>query len=209
MRTQAMNFYAEQIIENLIRGKNGLLFVHVNIDDQVAKTTVGTDGSGSAVRLSAAAISRTLSASITPKASDEVTVSTEPVTNDGETYKPYLQFLNLDNPEQRLQDSTFDCLFCHNVSSVEMAPGGQRPAEGTYVPETLMKWRGNYYYVPLAYRQAYFDLCMAVIGRVQGASRTGGTSKTGGARKGPTVLPPRPDNLFEKLNQIQSDLRTR
>jgi len=245
MREHLDHYYSEEIIDNLIRARNGLPFVHVDIDTltasvtgtvtgnvgggqtlnntgtqvftkpaatrQVATTTgmnpgvTTTNAFGTAVgvlgTISDLAV-RPFTFSVAPSRTDKADVTTKPIVNDPCAYWPYLKFLTLPKmpmadpnqpvpSEPRLRTpGEDDCTHLPELSlskkiySVErVAQELGEPPPDTYVPDTLQK-RGKYfYYVPRAYSQAYFDLCLALMTRK-------------------AVKSPEAESIQSKLNQI-------
>ena len=214
MREHLDDYYSEEIMDNLIRARNGLPFVHVDIDSLTASVTgkvtgnvgggqtltntgtravtnqsVTTDttsatpshvvaGTVGVVGTLAHMAMRPFTFSVAPERTDKADVSAKPVVNDPCAYWPYLKFLSLpaapsasaNQPppsEPRLgTPSAADCSgddlqldLSKTIFSV--ADKFAKPAEGTYVPGTLQKRGKHYYYVPFAYSQAYFDLCLS------------------------------------------------
>ena len=70
---------------------------------------------------------------------------------------PSIHFGNGDFPFQSLRKSTV------------------RPSTRKYVPRTLRRWDGEWYYIPAKYKQQFSDLCIFLVAR-GGAAATGGGS---------------------------------
>lgn len=232
MRAHSLDFYSDEIMDNLIRGKNGLLFLHTDITLQQAQvnTSVSSNASGGETRTGSGtrAISldgitntivrsatRPFAFSLSPTVADNLQTQTKPVVNDVEVYKPYLQFLNLERPNQRLQDSDFDPKL-QNVKSVRIRGNEKLREDIDYIHGTLRRWNGKEYYIPSGYKQAYFDLCMAVVGRIKGATSPGtAVDATPGAPSGAkprsraSELPPKPYSLPLQLDAILDEVRSR
>lgn len=232
MRAHALAYYSDQIMDNLIRGKNGLMFVHTDIITQQAQvnTTISGNAAGGETHTNTdtrattlagvtntivRAVTRPLTWSLTPTLADNLQTQTKPIVNDPEVYKPYLQFLSLQHPGQRLQDGDFDPKL-NEVHSIQIR-GNEKLEDGVdYVHGTLRKWNGTEYYVPFGYRQAYFDLCMALVGRIKGATSTTSTVKALQApaanekrRSGASELPPKPYSLPLQMDEILDQIRAR
>lgn len=259
LRQHAVNYYTDQIMDNLIRARNGQFFLHVDINNlqaqvfsevsgtvqggqtlnntssqQTTNQTVTTDtrsiGTGlshavaGTVGVVAAATQlavRPFTFSVTPKRNDQLTFGSVPQTNDPPIYEQYLKFLNA-QPGQSLQSVTeYPLLFGNEIQSVAKKQPGENLLEGApddrdsksagknrhyYVPGTLKKWRnGEIYYVPIEFRKAYFELCLALAGRVKLAPKP---SKA--VESNATFLPPKNESpetmelkrIEQKLNSL-------
>lgn len=109
-------------------------------------------------------ITKPVSLLIAPERGDSITVNAATQTGTPEVYLPYVRFLALRNPAQRLENVRVTRLDLDAPSdSLRTLSRGERPE--AYVPGTLRTWEGKTYYVPLEYRQAYFDLCYMLITR--------------------------------------------
>lgn len=191
LREAAIEYYSDQVMDNLIRARNGELFLHVNltlltaqVTSKVAgnvgagETTTDTITRGPAGLISAAATTvKPFSWSVTPERSDVLTLTAVPEINDSPMYELYIQFLNLPPPStytnaagnvplESAYASGVDVANQSRICSVESHPT-RSPKVGEYVPGTLKKRRGQVYYVPIAYKQAYFDLCVSLVSRIK------------------------------------------
>jgi hypothetical protein len=110
-------------------------------------------------------------------------MDTTPVVDNPEVYKPYIALLkaepnlHLPIPETSNANPSQNQISALNVNNDDMGPVtrvdlSKKPPEDSYVPGTLKKWRNNYYYVPISYRQAYFDLCLWFIQRPRSGPST-------------------------------------
>ena len=191
LREAALDYYTDQIMDNLIRGKNGQLLLHMNITTLTAQvtskvagsvgggeTTADTVNKGAAGLVTSAAnvTTKPFTFSISPERDDQLTITAVPEINDSAIYQLYIQFLNLPAPKKEasfsantlssLPNSGLDVASSDNVFSVRQR-NGEHLKEGDYVAGTLKKWAGHQYYVPIAYKQAYFDLCMGLVSRIK------------------------------------------
>ena len=184
MREHALDYYSDEIIDNLIRASNGLVFIHVDVSQLTANvqskiagnigggqtlTRTSTKGATAVLSSMVQTAFRPITFTIAPERSDTLISDAKPEVNDPEVYKPYLQFLKLQDPQQRLQSITnFDLKLDRQIQSIRMRKEGERLTEGVdYIPGTLKEWHGREYYIPCEYKQAYFDLCLALIGRIK------------------------------------------
>jgi hypothetical protein len=224
-------------MDNLIRARNGQLFLHVDINNLQAQVisevtgavqggqtlnntnsqtttnqTVTTDTRSSAglshviagtLGLVGAATNmavRPFTFSVTPRRNDQLTFGSVPQTDDSDLYKQYLKFLNAQAGQSLEGVTQYKLVFGDDVKSVVKKQPGQillagpppnkRDSESTrnnihyYVPDTLRKWNGDIYYVPFGFRQAYFELCLSLTGRV--------------------TLKPKPEKAGKKAFEIES-----
>ncbi len=133
-------------------------------------------------------------ASVNPQLSDDLIFATKPNTGDSAVYLPYVQFLQLPSELPPHTDkyrlyirpmTNLDIPDSDDISSLRQVDEGNRrrlagfskdrlstqeilPDKTTScVRGTLTKWDdGQYYYVPGKYKQAYFELCLALTSRV-------------------------------------------
>ena len=54
------------------------------------------------------------------------------------------------------------------INSIRIRDERIHLAKSDYIPGTLKRWRSQTYYIPSEYKQAYFDLCMALFRREGG-----------------------------------------
>lgn len=241
LREYAIAYYSDQIMDNLVRAKNGQLFLHVNINNLQAVVTselAGSVGGGNtstdmrnrqltnqrstattnnganlttavaALGAAVGTISRTavspFTYSVAPKRSDQLTYASVPETNDPDLYQAYLQFLNVDDEHPSLYDidENYELRTGNDVKSVVKKQPGETLVEGDsnpnkreppnavhYVPGTLKRCNNGTYYVPIRFKNAYFQLCMAISGRISLPAK-GPVSYTGGtpSRKKPSGI---------------------
>jgi hypothetical protein len=160
-----MDYYNDQIMDNLIATKNKVAFIHVDLSALNAGVTTkitGTVNGGqsfldtgerevtkhpgdvvSIVNTVARAAARPFTFSVSPEHAAAITINTDPLIENSVVYKAYDSFdLN------------------HVVNA------GREKPKANYVPGTLRKWNdGNYYYIPLAYKEDYFNLCRTIFVR--------------------------------------------
>ena len=232
LRLKALDYYSDQIVDNLIRAKNGLFILHVDIGDLNAtvKTSLsGTVGGGQTLTRTtntnalgllasgASAAMRPFTFSVTPGRDDTLAINTKPTfTDEGHVYSAYLQFLNLpkgtglrldqgkpENATKLILDPKINPIH----SLVERDP--RTPLnENEYIPGTLKTWGRRQYYIPSEYRQAYFDLCLKLVER--GGVAVGAASKAPPSGKKPSNGVMKSQELKQlqqnerKLNQLRS-----
>jgi hypothetical protein len=185
LRKHALEYYNKQTMDNLVRASQGLPILHVNVAALNANVQAqaeasiegGRTGENSSVgEISAAGIVRTVTNTVTRPLSgrlagsvtDTVDFQTAPVVDDISYYAPYLQFLNLRSPHQRLNSRAS---YSYNVkrsptSLVEHLDKRKLEPGKDYVVGTLYRWEGRTFYVPYDYRQAYFDLNLALTSSI-------------------------------------------
>jgi hypothetical protein len=231
LREHAIAYYTDQIMDNLIRAKNGQFFLHVNINNLQAlvtsevagsvgggdtttntrnrqitnQTTTTTNAAGQAVAVVGGAVSTItrmamspFTYSVTPKRSDQLTFAAVPEINDQPIYRAYLQFLNVTDKEESLaeMEDDYDLVTGDDVKSVLKKKAGETLVAGDpdpnkrqpknavyYVPGTLKRWNGDVYYVPIEFKDQYFQLCVAISGRIALPAK-GTVSYTGGTPPG-------------------------
>lgn len=140
-RVALLSMETNQIMDNLVRARLGLPIVHVDYDKISGTVTQSAIGEvrGSYMDVVGGAITRTISAALTPKQENQLTVTGNPVRDKPEVYLAYLQFL-------ALPDSL--------VVSPEPPP-----------PCAAHLWKccnGTYYWVPVDRRGEFFQLAMRV-----------------------------------------------
>jgi hypothetical protein len=195
MRQHVIDYYNDEIMDNLIRAKNRLPFVHVDIvslsansnsklagtvnggqtlnntgtrqetnqtvitDANGTSTTAGTSmshmvaGTMGVVATVAHMATRPFTFSVSPEHSDNLTVTSNPVVGSTGT-KPlnglYLGFVKLPD--------------CNGNASIAKTdnPNSLTP-DRDYVPGTMKKWGGHYYFVPFCFKERYFELCLNIF----------------------------------------------
>jgi hypothetical protein len=151
---------------------------------------------------------------ISPEKDDQLTIAAEPEVNDPAVYQLYLQFLNLQAPTNAtfysvtalgsLPSSGLNVSSSDNILSVRQRKAGEILREGSYVSGTLRVWAGHQYYVPIQYKQAYFDLCMGLVSRIKLKTPT-----PGGKVTATEFLSPKYDSPeLRLLQQIQQKIGT-
>jgi len=128
MRQRALDYYSDEIMDNLIRGSNGMVMLHVDIagltalvttrlsatvgggqtlmDTNERVTQVPVISAGNIVRGAVQVMStatqmamRPFSFSLNPERDNALTVDAQPVVDDPTVYTPYIKFLQLKSPE--------------------------------------------------------------------------------------------------------------
>jgi len=197
LRYRTLEYYTDQILDNLVRAKNGQFFLHVNISQinaQVSSELAGSVGGGETAvdtlekatsvtglaTKATRAVTKPFSFSVNPKHGAVIALNAIPEINDPELYQVYLQFLNLPKVETNatvgifsteplgpLKYSGLDVTDSDKIYSVKEKKKDCVLNEGEYVPGTLRRWHGREYYVPISYKQQYFDLCFALVSRIK------------------------------------------
>ncbi|MDB6119603.1 MAG: hypothetical protein JWO08_3384 [Verrucomicrobiaceae bacterium] len=173
MRENALKYYDHQIIDNLVRASNGLPILHVNVSSmQSSITGKGTGSFNGGQSKTTAGLARTILRPLTftlgGEYSDLIHATSIPLTGDGTMIAPYLRFLNLHASDQRLRSiKNFDLDLSQPMPALGKVEGRPRLDPSSYVPGTCLVRDGYTYYVPTAFRQAYFDLCLELIAAVE------------------------------------------
>jgi hypothetical protein len=167
---------------------------------------------------------------VNPERDDQVNVNTAPQYGDPFVYDMYLRYLGLQTPgplcinsklnDKNGTDTIPDVTDSDNVVSVRQRQPGEKLVEGGsldagvlhYVPGTLHHLGKNDYYIPIAFKQPYFDLCVALLGRVVTAEGVVGNNAVGepGHVRSRTiyVLPPSSELPVNKaLQDIKNQLQ--
>lgn len=274
LREHAIAYYSDQIIDNLVRAKNGQFFLHVNINNLSAQvisevaatvgggsttvdnsgrqitnqttstttsngptastqTTTGGPNTGQVIKTTGEAavngavavvggvvgtISRMTTSpfaySATPRRNDQLNFGAVPEVNDPDLYKAYLQFLNVDDQHLSLNKvgDDYKLIMGDQVKSVLKAQPSDKMIAGRedrskpkpenvvyYVPGTLKRWKGDLYYVPAQYWDAYFQLCIEISGRIDlGKKVKSGAAAPAQPEADPRFLPRKPESPADK-----------
>jgi hypothetical protein len=224
LRDRAVDYYSDQIMDNLIRGRNGELILHANITSlnavvgaKAGGSVGGGDSNTSVNERDALGVlvktSKTLvdpfNISFSPEVSNSLTFTAVPEVNDPPIYEIYVKFLNVRDPSEKLSEKSGSLLDISEPEAIQtVRKSVKKPGEGTYVHDTLTKRRDGYYFVPSAYRQAYFDLCLGLIGRILHGARPEASAAAGAPKAaGPDRLPPKYDSQeIRALQRLQQQL---
>lgn len=192
LRLGMVEFYRSQIMDNLIRASNGLPFVHVDLsnlqaavqnklaatvafgqtlnDTGTKQTTVGgtlARGVVGVVTTASELAVRPFTASVNPERDNNITVTENPTFGDAaDVYQTYAQFLNMTKPGGPLALRKYPWGFIdvsRKFTSIQSRDLTDPPRPGYYVEGTLTKWHNRYYFIPIEYKQAYFDLCFLIM----------------------------------------------
>lgn len=205
MRQHALDYYNAQIMDNLISGSRGLLILHVDIDSLTTAVKASNTTALGAGRTKLDSSEQTGSPLGVSKIADSVT---KPFTATGTSllegnlqslakpskdpylYRSYLQFLNLQHEGQRLHEvKNFDYLVGRGCHSIRYANSRRDIQEGSYVEGTITRSNGKFYYVPIEFNQGYFDLLLAVTGKIDPTGNRGGTAASGNKSTGSESKP--------------------
>ncbi len=183
LREEALVYNQDQIMDNLVRAKNGQLMLHVDIVNlnSTVEATAGLQVNGGQVLTrgltagAAGAVQRPFTFGINPfQRKDQVTFNTAPIIDDMDAYAPYIAFLQLEDAAHPLTLAYQDPANNPEVTAIPEEYGTpeaptslmrseKAPAEGTYIVGAVKRSGGYYYYVPSIYRQQYFQLCLALM----------------------------------------------
>lgn len=201
VRRQTLRYYNTEVMENLIRARYGMLFVHVDITQLQAAVTsnyTGTIGYGqtltnastnqttlagqilSAAQTAANTAMRPLSFSVTPQRQNVITEQAKPTFGDeADVYSAYVQFLNIQRPDQDLNKMESHVVDFSRVQTIQRVDDPHTLRKDDYLPETLKRWQGSWYYVPSRFISQYFQLCLQLMQRPKVSTKLPkGTSKT-------------------------------
>ncbi len=155
VRDAMMRYEDDQIMDNLIRAKNGYSIMHFEIKslNSTVDTNVSANISGGqtvehtsslagAVLTAAETVTRPLSFSATPERKSQMNVDSAPIQDKDALYDAYVALGKL------------------AVRSTEDGTPKPPKSEVHYG----MKWKdGNYYWIPVGYRDEFFALCMRAV----------------------------------------------
>lgn len=134
-RSQLLDLYTEQLMDNLIRAHKGLPILHV---DYTNITGSMTDSGTAGLALDFPGVTSTGGGSL----ECQLTVTGNPVIANAEVYNAYLNFIAL--PDALIQSA-------------------EAPPEGA--AHIVQCDDDCYYWVPITYRREFFDLAMRTIAR--------------------------------------------
>ena len=215
-----------QIMDNLIRGSKGELMLHVDVDTITTNVTANNTSGLTAGRTSAATGEITRTADSGMVVSKIASLITEPIglsssstvggsltslakpSKDTMIYKSYLQFLNLKN-EVDLADVNINYQVKRGSCSLRTARSEGEIGEA-YIEGTAVKSNGVCYYVPTKYRQQFFQLTLAILGKLDPAGKAPAPAV---GQKEPTLpgyeIPSPESHTFQKLLQeeVQDEIQ--
>jgi hypothetical protein len=155
IRTTLLDLYTNQIIDNLIRAKNGMPIIQLDYTQATAMVTNTNSISGSdsqavtannlwTIPAATLAATRTIATTLTGNLgntnANQVTIAAAPVTTTNAVYDAYLQFLDDEK----------------NPGSLMVT--AHPPQPGT--AHVCRKVHGMYYWVPITYQQLFFRLAL-------------------------------------------------
>ena len=177
MRKQVMVYYNDQIMDNLIRAKEQLPFVHVDITlltSQGSSQISGTVGAGetrthtdsSTIGAAASlirAVTRPFTYAVTPQQTESLSITSAPALGSqalaapspypGElTATKVTTSTDKDKNISTTTERTLEAKPRKNIYQLYekfayLSGPSTRPEDGTYVPGTLKKWGTQYYYI--------------------------------------------------------------
>ena len=160
IRTTLLDLYTNQIIDNLVRAKNGMPIIQLDYTQASAMVTITNSISGSdaqavtgsnllaipAATLAATrTIMTTLMGSLGNMNANQVTIGAVPLITSNEVYDAYIQFLD----ESKNPGSLM-------VTHEPPEPG---------MAHVCKKCNGKYYWVPVAYQDLFFKLALLTTAR--------------------------------------------
>lgn len=155
IRTTLLDLYTNQIIDNLIRAKNGMPIIQLDYSQATAMVTITNSIAGSdsqavtasnlltipAATLAATrTILTTLMGNLGNMNANQVTIAASPQITSNEVYDAYLQFLDEDK----------------NPGSLMVTDDPPNPGDA----HICRKCNGKYYWVPVSYQNLFFKLAL-------------------------------------------------
>ncbi len=160
IRTTLLDLYTNQIIDNLVRAKNGMPIIQLDYTQASAMVTITNSISGSDAQAVTASnlltipaatlaatrtIMTTLMGSLGNMNANQVTIGAVPLITSNEVYDAYLQFLDeAKNPGSLM------------VTKEPPEPG---------MAHVCKKCNGKYYWVPVTYQDLFFKLALLTTAR--------------------------------------------
>ncbi len=155
IRTTLLDLYTNQIIDNLVRAKNGMPIIQLDYTQVSAMVTIANSVSGSdsqavtannllTIPAATLAATRTVVTSLMGNLgnmnTNQVTIGATPLITSNEVYDAYLQFLD----EEK------------NPGSLMVTRDPPNPGDA----HICKKCDGKYYWVPVIYRDLFFKLAL-------------------------------------------------
>ncbi len=155
IRTTLLDLYTNQIIDNLVRAKNGMPIIQLDYTQVSAMVTIANSISGSesqavtannlfTIPAATLAATRTIMTSLMGNLgnmnTNQVTIGATPLITSNEVYDAYLQFLD----EEK------------NPGSLMVTCDPPNPGDA----HICKKCDGKYYWVPVIYRDLFFKLAL-------------------------------------------------
>jgi hypothetical protein len=217
MRKDVMVYYNDQIMDNLIRAKQHLPFVHVDITlltSSGGSQISGTIGAGetrtnaNTSNLMAGmlgtitnAVMRPFTYSVSPQQTESLTISAAPALGPQALASPApssimeatkrTETVGKENSTATeftaVKPTTTIYELYQNFADCYVKDSPTLPSKGEYVPDTLKRWGGEYYYIPVGNwkcsdcrkrtdkdkednQQAYYKFCIALFTKGQAGS---------------------------------------
>jgi hypothetical protein len=198
IREQVMVYYNDQIMDNLIRAKNHVPFVHVDITlltSQGSSQISGTIGAGetrthtdSAVSGFMKAVTRPFTYSVTPQQTESLSITAAPALGSQalaapSAYPPVLTPTKVTTGEDKdknittTTERTLEALPRENIyqlyekfAASHLSDDPIQPKKDAYVPGTLKRWGTEYYYIKQAEGRDYYKFCKDLFLKGQAGS---------------------------------------
>ena len=201
VRDEAIAFYTDEILKNLIRASNHEFFMHIDVsslqptvqtrlsatfgggqtlnDTGTHMTSVGgtlAKGVVGLVTTASAMATRPLTFSLNPERDNGIQLTLQPVFgNQDNVYGYYIQYLHFHDTKAQFKISTpvdISELDFGRIDSLQSTDDVRHLDSVSYVPGTLRYWKGKWYYIPMPYKQKYFELCMLLMQRPEAPGKT-------------------------------------
>ncbi len=203
LRENALAYYEDQIMDNLIRARNGQLFVHVNLGtiNAIVRDGFGANFGGGRTlfdNTTSAVTSKPFSFLLNPSRGSEVQLSASTLIEEEDAYASYIRFLNLRSSQQRLKDAERERIRYDEIVSLVVKDEGVALSDVDCIPGTLKRGNdGRYYYIPTRFKAAYQELCLGVLQSLpKSPAETAANEAKSAGRNVPTV-----DDLKKELRR--------
>jgi hypothetical protein len=200
IRKEVMVYYNDQIMDNLIRAKNRLPFVHVDITlltSQGSSQISGTIGGGEtrthtdSSMIGAAssfmkAVTRPFAFSVTPQQTETLSIQAAPalgtqalastpltmeVTKETENFNAKGEKTSTTKEQNPTPKPVTIYVLYEKFAKGHLSDSPIPPSEGAYVPGTLKRWGTRYYYIDQTKdRLAYYEFCKKLFTKGQAGS---------------------------------------
>ena len=201
IRKEVMVYYNDQIMDNLIRARNHLPFVHVDVTlltSQGASQITGTIGAGeSRTNMNASksmagmlgtitnAVTRPFAYSVSPQQSETLSIQAAPalgnqaiasmslpMTTTKETHEINAETKKVTKVTKEKTPTPVTIYTLYEDFAFLSGPS-LKPQDGTYIPGTLKRWGTQYYYIANKEedKKEYYEFCKTLF--IKGQGQTG------------------------------------
>ena len=218
IRKEVMVYYNDQIMDNLIRAKNHLPFVHVDVTlltSQGGSQITGTIGAGEsrtgtntsksmagALGTIANAVTRPFAWSVSPQQTETLSIQAAPALGGQAIASMSLPMTTTKETEitdlstnkktiQKEKTPTPVTIYTLYEDFAFLSGPSSKPEDGTYVPGTLKRWGTQYYYIANIEedKKEYYEFCKKLF--IKGQSQTGSLERALQQTQAAAALPTR------------------